>query len=185
MNIFYFDNNPVKCAKMHCDKHTVKMIVEYAQILSTVHRLLDGKMDTIIQNGRKKKVWIHPDMEKDSTLYSATHYNHPSVKWAMHSKDNYIWLVSLWNALCCEYTYRYDKIHATQPKLQMMFGDTPKNIADTGFCSPWRAMPDQYKLSKDIDNYCELSYQAYFNGEKQHIASWKNREIPVWFKPIE
>ena len=42
MNIFYLDENPKKCAKYHCDKHVVKMIIEYAQLLSTAHRLCDG-----------------------------------------------------------------------------------------------------------------------------------------------
>ena len=28
---------------MHCDKHVVKMLVEYAQILSTAHRMVDGE----------------------------------------------------------------------------------------------------------------------------------------------
>ena len=27
---------------MHCDKHVVKMIIEYAQLMSTAHRVLDG-----------------------------------------------------------------------------------------------------------------------------------------------
>ena len=42
MNVFYLDPDPVKCAKMHVDKHVVKMIVEYAQLLSTAHRMLDA-----------------------------------------------------------------------------------------------------------------------------------------------
>ena len=42
MNIFYLDRDPVTCAKQHCDKHIVKMILEYAQLLSTAHRVLDG-----------------------------------------------------------------------------------------------------------------------------------------------
>jgi len=28
MNIFLLDKNPEKCAKYHCDKHVVKMILE-------------------------------------------------------------------------------------------------------------------------------------------------------------
>jgi hypothetical protein len=28
---------------MHCDKHVVKMIIEYAQLMSTAHRVLDGE----------------------------------------------------------------------------------------------------------------------------------------------
>ena len=38
MNIFYLHNNPKVCAEQHVDKHVVKMIVEYAQLLSTAHR---------------------------------------------------------------------------------------------------------------------------------------------------
>ena len=42
MNIFYLDKRPDDAAEMHCDKHCVKMILEYAQMLSTAHRVLDG-----------------------------------------------------------------------------------------------------------------------------------------------
>ena len=42
MNIFYLDKDPKTCAQYHCDKHVVKMILEYAQLLSTAHRVLDG-----------------------------------------------------------------------------------------------------------------------------------------------
>ena len=45
MNIFVLDRNPVIAAQMQCDKHIVKMIVESGQMLSTVHRMLDGKME--------------------------------------------------------------------------------------------------------------------------------------------
>ena len=44
MNIFYLHKDPEVSAKMHCDKHVVKMIIEYAQMLSTAHRMLDGKI---------------------------------------------------------------------------------------------------------------------------------------------
>ena len=43
MNIFVLDDNPITAAKQHCDKHVVKMIIESAQMLSTAHRMLDGK----------------------------------------------------------------------------------------------------------------------------------------------
>ena len=32
MNVFYLDRDPVKAANDHCDKHCVKMILEYAQL---------------------------------------------------------------------------------------------------------------------------------------------------------
>ena len=40
MNIFYH-KDPVELQR-HCDKHVYKMIIEYAQMLSTAHRMLDG-----------------------------------------------------------------------------------------------------------------------------------------------
>ena len=36
MNIFILDSNHEKCAQYHCDKHVPKMILETAQIMSTV-----------------------------------------------------------------------------------------------------------------------------------------------------
>ena len=43
MNIFMLDENPQTNVEMHCDKHVVKMVIEYAQLMSTAHRVLDGK----------------------------------------------------------------------------------------------------------------------------------------------
>ena len=45
MNIFILHKDPIKAAQDQCDKHVVKMIVESAQMLSTVHRMLDGSIE--------------------------------------------------------------------------------------------------------------------------------------------
>ena len=42
MNIFYFDECPVKSAEAQPDKMLVKMPLETAQMLCTAHRVLDG-----------------------------------------------------------------------------------------------------------------------------------------------
>lgn len=47
MNIFFLSDDPFVAARMHCDKHLVKMIVETAQLLSTAHRLLSGMQITV------------------------------------------------------------------------------------------------------------------------------------------
>ena len=54
MNIFYLDADPVKCAQAHVDKHVVKMILEYAQLLA--HRVIDGQLTG----------------ERDAALYKAS-----------------------------------------------------------------------------------------------------------------
>ena len=58
MNIFELDRDPAICAEMHCDKHIVKMPIEYAQLLSTAHRVLDGtEYIGETKTGRKAKRW--------------------------------------------------------------------------------------------------------------------------------
>ena len=39
MNIFVLDNDPIECAKLHVDKHVVKMILEHAQLMCTAHHM--------------------------------------------------------------------------------------------------------------------------------------------------
>lgn len=185
MNIFYFDTNPEVCAQMHCDKALVKMILEYAQLLSTAHRVLDGKESLCkSKSGRNQKVWTLEDKEAQDIVYKATHINHPSAKWARHCAANYDWLAFLWTCLMDEYTFRYGKRHACE-RLIPYLCVLPKNISTAfKFSPPWRAMPDQYKKPKTSPDYCEESYRAYFNGEKQRMANWKGRNPPHWYIPV-
>ena len=58
MNIFVLDENPVIAAKMACDKHIVKMILESAQMLCTAKRVQDGELYMAkTKNGRDIKRW--------------------------------------------------------------------------------------------------------------------------------
>ena len=178
MNIFYLDRNPVQAARSHLDKHVVKMILEYAQLLSTAHRILDGtELSVISKSGRKKKVWQLPD-HRDSVLYSATHANHPSAIWARQTDTNYDYLYALFVATCDEYTYRYGKVHLTDTKLREVLHQIPKNIGKSKiWVSPTPAMPDECKVAGD-----ELaSYRKYYIDKKADMAKWTNREPPDWF----
>lgn len=181
MNIFYLDHNPTKCAEMHVDKHCVKMILEYAQLLSTAHRVLDGtEVIGVSKTGRKAKRWQLND-HRESALYSATHINHPSAVWVRQSKENYKWLSVMLKELCKEYTHRYGKFHKceeTNLVLQLLF--YPNNIPSGKFTEPTPAMPDQYKVA---GNSIE-SYKNYYLGEKTRMFSWKKREVPSWINTI-
>jgi hypothetical protein len=176
MNIFYLHNDPKICAQQHVDKHCVKMILEYAQLLSTAHRILDGtELATTSASGRKKKVWQLPD-SRDSVLYSATHANHPSAVWVRQSESHYRWLFTLWIELMREYTYRYGKIHASA-RLIGELNKPPKNIQfGNGFAEPTPAMPEHYRVAGDSIQ----SYKNYYLGDKQRMFSWKKRETPSW-----
>ena len=97
MNIFLLHENPTICAEMHCDKHVVKMVIEYAQLMSTAHRVLDGDLyEDRTAAGRRIKRWLHPNAQMENTLYKASHINHPDGIWTRNSDANYRYLYNLW-----------------------------------------------------------------------------------------
>ena len=105
MNIFYLHNNPIKSAKMHCDKHVVKMVIEYAQLLSTAHRMLDGTQYTDASSGRRIQRWKLDNSNMDGVLYKASHINHPSAIWVRENAIQYQYMYDLFVELCDEYTF--------------------------------------------------------------------------------
>ena len=177
MNIFYLDHDVHKCAEMHNDKHVVKMILEYSQLLSTAHRLLDGKQTAgKTKTGRNVKRWVLDD-HRESVLYSATHINHPSAVWVRQSLENYIWLSDMLLALLKEYTYRYGKQHKCET-IARHLAYPPINISQKPFTQPTPAMPDDVKIAGDSIK----SYRNYYINNKTHLAKWKNRPTPEWYK---
>jgi len=181
MNIFYLHHDPVTCATLHTDKHVVKMILEYAQLLSTAHRILDGhEVTELTANGRRIKRW-KLESELDKVLYKSTHSNHPSAVWVRQSFHNYKWLTLMLRALCREYTYRYGKVHKVEQSglLLTLMLNMPYNICRiTDFTEPTPAMPEEFKVYHDSIQ----SYINYYVGAKRHLANWKNRPIPSWYE---
>ena len=174
MNLFYLHRKPKKCAELHCDKHVVKMIIEYAQLMSTAHRMLDGNewMDKTA-NGRNIRRWEHPSAYMDAMLYKASHINHPTAIWTRQKTGNYEYLYKLFCALCDEYTYRYGKVHKTDSLLRDVLERLPKNMDKGLFSAPPCAMPDDVKSKNVIE-----AYQNYYNKYKKDFAKWTNRNVP-------
>ena len=161
MNIFVLDTDPEQCARDHCDKHVVKMILESAQLLSTAHHVLGNRAGP--------------------NIYKRTHVNHPCAKWVRGNAARYRWLYRLFASLCREYTARYGKRHASE-RLLYPLTKLPRDIPNT--CEPYKvdgfvlAMPDEYK---DYSSATK-SYRAYYMGEKQAIAMWAHSERPDWWR---
>jgi hypothetical protein len=189
MNIFFLDSDVTKCAQMHNDKHCVKMILEYSQLLSTAHRVLDGREEegkkmvagSFPVRWRKFKQWKLND-ERDTILYSATHLNHPSAIWTRQSDSNYRWLHNLLVELCKEYTFRYGRVHKCESSgLVNALKQLPINISQLEFTEPTPAMPEEIKIINDS----VASYRNYYIKSKQHLANWSgkvnSRSIPEWF----
>lgn len=186
MNIFALSNDPVEAAGWHNDRHTVKMIVEYAQLLSTAHRVIDGHQSTIKyilnEKSRTKKVWTHPDPVMNVRLYKASHVNHPSATWIRESKENYEWLHRLWVALIDEWRHRYGhtKAHKCE-QLKEVLSAPPVNLASAGKTPVSLAMPDEYKISDDP----VICYRQYYKLGKAHLAKWRGKNAPPWFFEFE
>ena len=180
MNIFYLDKDPKVCATMHCDKHVVKMIIEYAQLLSTAHRVLDGVSKNVLtKSNRKYTTWIHPITLMETTLYKSTMRNHPSAIWARQSLSHYVYLKELWKNLCAEYTYRYGKVHITYTKLIDVLEVNPTNIPNVPFFDPPPAM-SHFPLCI-VPNNSLHSYYNYYIVAKNYFAKWTKRPIPEWY----
>ena len=180
MNIFYLDTDPVKSAELHCDKHVVKMIIEYAQLMSTAHRVLDGEeyVDRTANNRRIKR-WRLSDQHMENVLYKASHINHPSNIWIRSSDSHYQFVYDMFVALCNEYTHRYGRTHLTEEKLKDILQHLPNNIASADFVDPPQAMPDDVKTHDAID-----AYQNYYRVYKKDFAKWTARETPGFMKNI-
>ena len=180
MNIFVLNYDTVTSARDHCDRHCVKMIVEYCQLLSTAHRIHDGKK---IPVGKKmfyvlEGEYLHIFGNKAEILnrecYMLTHANHPCAVWARATRDNYLWLVDLLDNLLAEYTSRYGRIHASSA-LMPFLRNPPKNIP-LGKLTPFaQCMPDQYRQSDPVE-----AYRAFYLGEKMEFAAWNHSPIPDW-----
>ena len=161
---------------MHNNKHVTKMCIEYPQLMSTAHRVLDGtEYSDLTSNGRRIKRWRLDD-EREHSLMKASHINHPSAIWCRENIENYNWLYDMWSELLDEYTYRYGKIHACARLKDALYA-APRRIKNGEFFAPTPAMPDDVK----VPGNSLASYHNYYKQNKTHLAQWKNRPVPTWY----
>lgn len=180
MNVFYLHHDPKRCAEQHCDKHVVKMCVEYAQLLSTAHRVLDGQhWYGRGVNGRKVSRYFHPDGQMNEHLYKACHINHPSAKWVRESHDNYVWLYELWTYLGLEFEHRYGKRHSSIEKLATYLLLAPLKIETKEFTEPTPAMKAYPECIVEGDSM--ESYRNFYWKDKREFATWSKRDKPDWW----
>ena len=158
MNIFVLHTDPVKAAKMQCDKHVVKMVLETAQLLCTAH-YLSG--------------------ETSPNFYKPTHKSHPCTKWAANSSSNYKWLYEHFTALCDEYAHRYGKTHLSDKKLREALQTEPVNILQSKMEQWPLAMTSSPECIKDS---VVESYRAYYKTKRDKFKMvWTKRDVPSWF----
>ena len=182
MNIFVLDSNPIKSAQLQCNTHIVKMIVESAQMLSTAHRMLDGLLERRPSKSGKTivKYWRMPDW-RENTLYKAVHMYHPCTVWTLKSNNNYNWHWIHFAALCDEYKYRYEKVHATDTQLRNVLKTLPENIP-VGAMTPQPLAMTSNPECMDPNNVVESYRKFYQTKQHRFKMAWTKRKVPEWFE---
>jgi hypothetical protein len=167
MNIFYLHEDPVIAASMHCDQHLGKMILENAQMLSTITNTTD--------------------------VYKPTHSKHPCVLWLQESFDNIAWVCELSYALedirqsCANVAE-----HASIPVIRHCEDWLTSNkscayINARGiFCGPAMFKPPYFNgsISEAYKKYYLYKAKQWALDGKPRM-SYKGRSIPDFLKDCE
>jgi hypothetical protein len=77
--------------------------------------------------------------------------------------------------LCKEYTYRYGKVHKTQPHMEWLTANVP-DLPDVGVTEIRQAMPPEYKRPNVVE-----AYQTYYRENKlklRGIVRYSKRSPP-------
>ena len=163
MNIFVTDPCPIQSARNLPDKHIVKMPLETCQMLAIIYS------DWYYGVGKLYK--------SDGTPYRTAHgafRNHPCTQWAAANQYNLAWLIRHGQALCAEYTARYNKQHACAPAIleaDYIYKRCFDHFADEMYhkvTSFTRAMPESIKYDDTISTI--TAYKRYLNT-KPWLAS--------------
>lgn len=180
MNVFYLDRDVTKCARYHGHRHHTKMILESAQMMSTVHWIADP------DHAR--------ELHEKGVIYKKTHINHPCVRWAAGSVSNWMYLKSLCKALNDEGKRRtkniYDAASDDERKEKGLRETKPDHrSAVVAANMPVPSIPDieftdPPQCTKDVPQNADVveGYRECYMTTKRHLAIWKGCETPSWFK---
>ena len=177
MNIFFLSWSYEECAKLYCDQHVVKILLEIAQMLYTAHH-------TTSPSGWNANAPLTKNGKAHG--YRPAHPKHPMTIWVGSTINNYMWTVKFGMALACEHHRRFGTVHSCVPHILWLFTNIPKSFsgntsataryATEGFppnlTPPPMCMPLEYH-----DDNIVRAYQNYYKGDKLRFARWK--KIPV------
>lgn len=169
MNIFVLHTNPITAARMMCDKHIPKMVVESAQMMASALRR-HGAADAIM-----------PIAKTTGRPYLGGYHRHPCTVWTGDTRHNFLWLAEHGSTLAAEYTSRYGKVHACAGAIEQMTRHA--SLIPTGPVTEFaQAMPDEFK----VEGNAVLAYRRYYSSDKRRFASWtKGTPAPSWWDTLE
>lgn len=200
MNIFFLSLVIEECVKFYFNKHVVKMILEYTQLLCTSYWCLDpetaSSIEIKIPNDKL------PSGFEIRKLYKKTHFNHPCAVWTRKHKNNWLFVLKLAKALCDEWRYRFShpdsKKHTCEYFLEALDVLGPPKGLDESKIEPdilnihglSLPLPQCFGGAVDPiqpDNetttyYTTQAYRKYYQSDsKLTLRNWGNRNKPSWF----
>jgi hypothetical protein len=211
MNIFVLDKNPVMAAKCHLDKHIVKMVCEYSQLLSSAHRVLDGTLKILDLANKKQKILVlegeelqlnypigkdknnkilYGIKERPNTLSRNKKYVIVNLRCNAASHENHpcaIWA----RESVANYCWLFELFKETAKEYTHRYGKTHKSWSDY---NSFLHNPPKNIVHKEQtpfalampDQYkvsdAVISYQNFYLGSKIRFAKWTNSEVPEWFR---
>lgn len=156
LNIFYTNSNPHKAANELCNIHQVKMILEYSQLLSAAHHVID-------ESNR-------------GDIYKLSHKNHPSALWVRSSRQHYEWLYKALRQLHILFSSRTLYNHKGLGVAKALKAP-PAGLEDNGFHPPPVAAPVEFQKMVWSGGFTtEEAYQAYMNYK---FSEWLTRPKPL------
>lgn len=146
MNLFLLHPDPKINAWLHHDKHVVKMILETAQIVSTV----------AYDRGQYAP-------------YKPTHRKHPVTLWVAENDDHLNYIIHVGMHLSMEYSRRFGKVHKSSLELEKMC----RHMIDgfKKYSKPEcfvQCFPDEYKHDDPFQGY-----RDYYVAEKLFQSNWR------------
>ena len=185
MNIFTLHEDPILAARMHCDRHVLKMVVELYQQLGSA----------VIRHGAT------PDMmplTKAGTPLKGGYHNHPATKWVGDSRQNFRWAASHALELSWEYRRRFGKDHFCTPGIEKLVGmayliEYDDKMTDFALCMPDIYRPyiwgspglNEAKATHASGKQAVKAYREYYIWDKGYFAEWeRGRPAPDWWVAI-
>lgn len=163
MNIFATSPDPVASAVALADQHVIKMVVETAQILSTV---------------------LHLRSQATAGLYQPTHPTNPTVLWAAASPEALGWTLDHGLALLNEYRWRYPKPAEAPAHKSAAVYDTLAGLIAGGAGQPTSFVFVGPEMFSNADIH--LAYRDYLGAKyvewelRGRDPRWTRREMPGW-----
>lgn len=161
MNLFILDRIPETAATYNCDRHVIKIILEAVEMMGYAYG--QGKFSPL--------PWLRCDRP---------HFNHPMSLWVRDSRQNFDWTLRHAQALCEEYTYRYDKVHKYQAHVTWVMLNVPI-LPDTGL-TDWPRCFGKWRDEIELSDDAVFDYRRYYMMAKRSFVTWKKRPVPEWFR---